>query len=279
MKKNLLLFGILCLILCISCDSNSQEMSQEDLKQVQIIGKWKFQYEGYWSTDTYFHFLEDGNGYKESFKTSNKDNGINRIPFTWNILDSVLTIHYMPIDPYFSKSTKEYTISNISEDLLILNHIKTKDYNTYTRINSEGTTSIRYKSLPYVNYVRINEFYYELSFAEMSCKHAVGTGSNGKFLQFYGSNESLDPIGIIFNYFTPYYEGINKEWSDGTYLIRSSGNHWVYRCFYIWRGASYNGCTGKLHIKTVNNIKIFDFSLDDSDVVGHLEGIWRYSYN
>lgn len=95
---------------------------------------------------------------------------------------------------------------------------------------------------------------------------------------FYGANELLSPIGVRFMYFTPYYEGINKEWGDGTYTISSKSGHWIYGGVYTHDGAQSYRCDGKLTIKTSGKTKYFDFNLDDDDAVGHFEGYWSYSY-
>ena len=142
---------------------------------------------------------------------------------------------------------------------------------TYKRQSSVGTTTEDYKNPPFVNYLRRSDgYFYELSYAEMKCSHATGTGANYKYLFFYGSNGELTPLSTTFVYCTPYYEGIDKYWRAGTYNIQSKSGYWIYGGWYNWRGSSQGREDGTLKIKTVGNMMSFDWEFYDA--IGHFVG-------
>lgn len=228
-----------------------------------IIGTWK-DINSYYEDNRYY-FLQDGNGYVEH---SVAYDGVYRAAFQWAVEDDVVSIVYIGGSEY------KYNVV-IDSETMELTNTKNGKTTTYNKINNNGTTSVDYRNPPFVNYVEMYGNYYPLSKAIMRCKHAVGTNANMKHLQFFGDNEELTPMGVWFTYSTPYYEGINKEWSDGTYSIKSDSGFWIYSGAYCYRGTTYNGA-GTLKIKTVNSVKVFDFTLDGGDIVGHLEGNWSY---
>lgn len=230
-----------------------------------MSGTWKSE-----SLDMYYCLLKDGNGYYESH---NKYNGIVRRVLRWNVEDNKLFME-LPEDDYFAFSKHTFDIINDSDAVKIVEENGSKKI-VYTKV-SEVVPDADYQSKPYMNYIRIYGYYYKLSEAVMRCKHGTGTNANFKHLIFNGANGELTPFGAIFSYSTPSYEGIDKEWSDGSYSIVTKSSFWVYHGWYYNRSSSSEVCPGKLSIKTIGGVKIFDFNLDGADCVGHLEGNWYY---
>lgn len=250
----------------ISFDGASESVANSPVGK-NIIGTWS-------RGDGHYYYLNDGNGYCEE---EDSYDGIFRSAFKWSVEDNVLKVVYLG-----SSTTYKYEVS-ISGESMSLTEIK-KDgkkgnAKTYERINRKGTTTVKYKEPPFTNYVCINGYYYYISKAKIFCEHSKGRESNFKYIQLFGENESLSPTGVVFCYSTPYYEGITKEWSDGTYKIKSQSGFWIYGAFYNWRKQTSSRCDGTLTIKTVKSIKIFDFTLDDGEVEGHLVGNWSYGSN
>ena len=270
MKKCLILLSVLLALGFVACsgDSDSREGGNSSTRG-KIVGKWK---DAGSSNPKSYYFLKDGYGYAEYTKS---DDGVFRRAFKWSLDDEVLTVEY-DNDDYFSQSNNSYIVSFDSDGNMVFTNVKTNKQSSYVNINNNGTTSVDYKNPPFVNYVRSYGYYYELSKAIMSCEHGAGTQSNFKYLVFYGANELLLPYGVRFMYATPYYEGINKEWSDGSYIISSKSGHWVYGGMYAYKNSWSGRCDGKLTIKTVGKIMYLDFNLDDGDVIGHFEGAYSY---
>lgn len=266
MKKNYKFIKIFLVILLsmTACDKNTNNSEISDgngNSSAHLIGTWKLD-----SVKSYYYLMRDGNGYYESY---NSYNGIYKRSLKWEADNYTITIELLK-DDYYSSSTSSYTISENSGTL----QFSSKKY-VYTKI-SGTVTNEDYRSKPYDNYIRIMGYYYELSEAVMRCSHATGTESNFKHLFFNGTNGTTDPYGAIFAYATPYYEGINKEWLDGSYSIKQGGSHWIYTGWYYHKGSSLGQCEGKLNIKTSGKIKVFDFNLSDGDCVGHFAGNWYY---
>lgn len=227
-----------------------------------LVGTWSYNGKRY-------YYLSDGYGYVQE---ENKYDGIYREAFEWNIKDSILSLNYLNDDFSFS-----YIISSISKDTMLL-----KDYDDYykrvfQRINSIGTTTVDYKKPPFTSYICIYGYYYELSKVVSRCYHGAGTESNSKHLTFFGSNGEMEPIGAHFMYFTPYYEGINKDWYDGTYILNEDSGYWTYGGVYCNKNSWSLRCEGKLKIKSMNNYIIYDFNMDDGDAIGHFEGTLSYN--
>lgn len=259
-------FSIFSIFLFMSCgDINNSDLFQNIDKHKNpsnfIIGTWKQE-----GSDAHYYLLENGNGYYESYK---KNDGINKRTLNWEIRSDSVWIELVK-DGYFPLAKIGYKISENSNATQLI-----KGKTVYTKI-SDKVINKDYNSKPYANYIRIFGYYYEVSKVVMRCNHGTGTSSNFKFLLFYGANESMTPIGATFSYATPYYEGISKEWNDGSYTIKSGSGHWTYVGWYCNNGANSGQCEGKLQIKTTNKIKKIDFNLDDGDCVGHCEGNWYY---
>ncbi|MBQ7342485.1 MAG: hypothetical protein IJW42_04425 [Alistipes sp.] len=269
------LVALLCGLLFISCGklddlfllefgSNQNEGSAGTNTKNPLAKKLFGTYKD--ESGTYYYYLSDGNGYCESAESNN---GIYRRVFTWSLDNDNLTRIYLR-DGYYAGQQIVGSISFDSEGNLILTG--SKGSTTYKRVNNNATTTVKYKEPPFVNYIRIFGIYYKLSSVTMRCFHSsVGTESNFKYLFFYGENGEYKPIGAMFDYCTPYYEGIDKYWSEGSYRITSDSGFWTYGVRY-YRVGEYSAKEGILKIKRSNNIMTFDFNLDDNDVVGHFVG-------
>ena len=255
-----------------SNNSTNQGDSNESTNPylAHLIGKWV---NNRYSTPEYYYFLQDGQGYKEKLV---KNDGIERRPITWRLQDSLISITYEDAG-YYGETTIDYTIMRCDEDSLKLRYNDYNNITNLTRINNNGTTTIDYRQPPYTSYLRAHGIYYPLTKAIMRCFHSTGTEANEKSICFFGNTGSMKPTGARFMYFTPYYEGINKEWYDGTYDIQSKSDYWIYGGTYTYNNYISSRCNGTLTIKTVGNIKYFDFVLDDKDAVGHFEGTWSYN--
>ena len=269
LKKQLMLVNLLLVLFgCVACTKDSDSMGGgNNSTKKRIVGTWID------TNDKLYYYLNDGNGYTEYTKS---DDGVFRRAFEWTLEEDVLTEAYAK-DDYFADANISHIVSFDSEGHITLTNTKNNKQATYRKINDKGTTSVKYNNPPFINYVRIYGYYYELSKAVMRCEHGNGTQSNGKYLNIFGANELMSPIGVWFNYFTPYYEGIDKEWADGTYKLSTKSSHWVYGGAYTYKGNMSGRCDGKLTIKTSGKIKYFDFNLDSGDAVGHFEGTWSYS--
>lgn len=123
-----------------------------------------------------------------------------------------------------------------------------------------------------VNYLVYQGNYYELSHAEMSQRHdytGTATGTNWKFLTLYSSDETY----IRFQYAVPEWEGIDKEWFEGTYNIQTNSEFWKYSYIIVIDGKvehTYQQ-TGTLTIKELSGGYLtIDFELDN--FAGHYEG-------
>lgn len=225
-----------------------------------LYGTWIYK-----SSSEYYSFLENGEGYRLVYA---KNDGKYYHAFTWTLQDSLLNITYFE-DKYFNAASNDYQIAICNADTLKYSN----DKFTYMlrRLNTNSTTGIDYHNPPYVNYLRVNGVYYPLCSAVMRCDHAIGTNANMKYLFFYGTNNLLQPTGAYFMYSTPYYEGINREWADGSYTIQSQSGFWIYGGCYTYNSYMSNRCDGQLTIKTVGQVKYFDFTLN-GNVFGHFEG-------
>lgn len=116
---------------------------------------------------------------------------------------------------------------------------------------------------PYENYIHCQFGHYgytELTKVEMQCEHGKGTDANFKYLRFMGSNGSFYPNGAMIHYSTPYYEGIDKYWADGTYKVNTGSGYWTY-VFKLQLDGKFitRDEEGTLTIKTNGKIKTLDY--------------------
>lgn len=267
MKTTSYYLSIFSFIICLgltACDSDSNDelndpISQNKLSR-ELIGTWQY-------GQKYYYLLSNGEGFNQG-KTSN--DGISLETFIWTVNDDILTLYYDE-----SSSTYSYIIASLEDDVLLLNDEDDGYKREWKRINRDGTSSIDYKKPPYECYIKSWGYYYPISKVITRCYHGYGGESNFKFLQFFGINGKLVPIGAVFELSTPSWDGINGDWPDGTYRITADGNHWVYGGYFIIDSRDSQPCDGSLKIKTVNNIKILDFELNDGNgmsAVGHFVG-------
>lgn len=154
----------------------------------------------------------------------------------------------------------------------------------YDEESSEYCTVTRYSNIYSLNGKKtaeaVNCFvylwdYYRISYVEMAQSHGGGTSANTKELTFWGEK---DKTWIRFTYSVPYYEGINKYWGEGTYLITDPG-YWKYSCVGYVNGRGIdigNGdyYEGTLKVTSSGNYYTFDFNLKNysNTLTGHFEG-------
>lgn len=250
-----------------SSGGNDQGSSTVDSR---MIGTWERKTGSY--TYTYY-FLEDGKGYYQSKR--NSPNGMYRRGLKWKLNQNVLEIT-LESDEYFSSSTKTYDVTFGDNNVTLTSNGSVQ---TYTKKNSNGTTSVDYKKPPYTSYIRIDEYYYALSKAVMRTNHNTqGFNWNSKELQLFGENGTLEPIGLRFVYYNYAYESISREWADGTYNIVADNNSnsvpYYQYVSYLYFNNAYETYTysGKLTITTNGNIKTIDFKLNNNTITGHLVG-------
>ena len=160
------------------------------------------------------------------------------------------------------KSGTKYYLTAYGIDSKGIEHVSAQNY--ITTLGYAGTK----------NYFSFNYKSYQINMAEMSAHHGysgTGTGSNEKKLRFYCDDDTF----IEFNYNVAEWEGISKEWAEGTYNISRQSGYYKYGCFLKIDGntksQSIYDFAGTLKIKkTSNSYYTFDFNLND--VKGHFEG-------
>lgn len=259
--KKLIILPLLMVVVSlnfIACNSDDVSSTITPLTK-EIIGTWK-------SRGKYYYFLSNGEGFYQEAKNND---GISREAYIWDVKDSVLTVKYLESSGGFS-----HYIVSVDDNMLSLKAIDDGHEFKWDRINRNGSTSINYKNTPYESYICVHGVYYPLLKVVSKCEHGYGGEDNSKFLQFFGTNGLLKPIGAYFFLFTPSYEGITGEWPDGTYSIRKNANYWYYGGTYC-EGTWVSGCEGFLKIKTVDDMKIYDFELKGDDgrkAIGHFIG-------
>lgn len=147
---------------------------------------------------------------------------------------------------------------------------------SYLNNSSQSGDNTGKDNPPYANYMYCTSWggkgYVELTKVEMQCEHGKGTEPNYKYLRFFGANGQVSPNGAVILYTTPYYEGIDKYWSDGTYKVNIGSGLWHYIIHPYING--YNACNqehdGKLTIKSSGNIMVIDYKSDD--IIMHFSG-------
>lgn len=178
-----------------------------------------------------------------------------------NDTKSARTSHFEKMYKSLKLGTKYYLTAYAIDEKGIEHKSKTIDITT---IGDAGNT----------NYFNFNYKSYRINRAEMSQRHGysgTGTGSNTKYLTFYCSNDTY----VEFDYNVAEWEGINKEWGEGTYKISRNGGYYKYGCLAKIDGKLKNRSdwdfTGTLTIKKKSsNYYTFDFSLEE--MKGHFEG-------
>lgn len=178
-----------------------------------------------------------------------------------NDTKSTRTTHFEKTYKDLKLGTKYYLTAYAIDEKGIEHKSKTIDITT---IGDAGNT----------NYFNFNYKSYRINRAKMSQRHGhsgTGTGSNTKYLTFYCSDDTY----VEFDYNVAEWEGINKEWGEGTYKISRIGGYYKYGCLAKIEGKLKNRSdwdfTGTLTIKKKSNgYYIFVFSLEE--MKGHFEG-------
>ena len=227
-----------------------------------IVGIWTF--ENY--PHQYFHFLKDGNGYRQSNATSDNES-IYRRAFTWKYQGYFLIIDF--------KTYKDvYEVTPIGSEKIKIKDIGLKNNGIIlNRTSEDGTTNVAYTEPPFEGYILYNGDpyrYYPLYSAIERVDHAKGTDSNSLSLTFLGSNNQLKPNGGYIVYYTPYYEGIPSSWENGTYTIQP-GNYWVVMAAYMYvNGSDYGGGHGTLTVSKNKYLSTYD--VKTKDITIHFSG-------
>lgn len=248
----------------MSCSSDEDENENLSSLGKELVGTWEHGEEIY-------YILQNGEGFYQ--EEQQKNDGICREVFTWIVEGDVLTLNYDG-----SSYLRSYKITFIEDGFLLLSDVSNGYERKWRRINKEGITSIDYKKPPYECYLKSDGYYYPLLKVVSKCDHGYGGESNFRFLQFFGMNGLLNPIGVNFAYSTPSWEGINSQWIDGIHIIETGGGYWVNSASFCKNGSWSYQCEGTLTIKTVNNMKVYDFELDDRNghkATGHFIGTFK----
>ena len=242
-----------------ACSSDSEPDDFNSSKNnPDLIGKWELK-QSSTKTKTY-HFLSKGKGYADSsFDSSKYGNGLYRCHFEWYNDEETIYLRFED-DPEIA--TIKYSVSGNN---LTLNQL------TYSKISNAGSVDFDYTKKPYDSYIYNGSYYFPLIKVEAKCSHGTGTSANEKYLMFYGINNQITPVGLYFYYATPYYEGIDANWPNGTYKTSSKTGYWTYRIIGRAGRSVFSGNEGTLKIKTAGNLWIFDYEGDDY-ISLHFEG-------
>lgn len=222
-----------------------------------VVGIWT--YEDY--PHQYFHFLKDGNGYKESGATPG-DESIYRRAFTWKYQSGFLIINF--------KSFKEvYEVVTVDSERIRIKNVSLNyaEGSILKQTSEAGTTNVAYTEPPFECYIINNDSpyrYFPLYSAIERVNHATGgSGSNTLSLTFLGSNNEMKPNGGYIAYFTPYYEGIPSSWENGSYTISDSGGFWKTRAAYMYvQGHNLGGGDGTLKVSKNSQTSTYDVKTD-----------------
>ena len=123
---------------------------------------------------------------------------------------------------------------------------------------------------PYKGYIYYKEKFYPLTSATMRAVHATSSsGANTKYLELKG-----DDAWITYSYSTHSWDGIDREWRDGTYEIEQDlSSYYTYHGMWKAGRSATNDAAGTLIIKSSGSKIYIDFEMDDVMVVyGHFEG-------
>lgn len=164
-------------------------------------------------------FCPNGKGYDIMTKRDN-DFGIRYIAFTWRVeSEDILYIHFEDD----SKETQYiYSLEN--------DNLKLGDYAVFKKMDSKVDETFDTSKKPFANYIKDDiGYYYEIAKMTSGVRHATGgENMNERFLHFFGSNELLKPTGLRVAYYTPRWDGIDSEWSSGTYTISQPSGAYKY---------------------------------------------------
>lgn len=144
-------------------------------------------------------------------------------------------------------------------------------YDKEGRAFKKFETSFKMPGDEITNYYFFRGKQYPISEAEMSVKHGysgTNTGSHFKYLRFIMDSDNR----VQFEYAVHEWDGIDKEWGEGSYKIGDSRNYYTYGCLVLRNGNAYRETSGKLVIKkNTSKYMTFDFTLEETR--GHFEGV------
>ena len=154
--------------------------------------------------------------------------------------------------------------------------ITDKNGKTLSYRHSTVSTTKPYGEVPYENGYILNKntgYYYQISMVKEFCEHAKsGEKTNWKFVQFFGEDGTLQPTGLYCYYTTPYYEGIDGTWMNGTYIMLGNAGSGYYKygaVCYIRNSQPYLSSKDKLVVKKDGNKYEYDYIGDEVRL--HLE--------
>lgn len=254
-------------IKCITLKNLDPEKTDDEKSAEMIIGKWQLIPSKDSDKLTFYIFNADGTGYYEKYESYD---GIQRDWISkWEIINGAVVYKWAG-----SGSTVERKIL-ISNDELVMN-ADSKYSKTYRRINNNPSSGLDYKETPYECYLCYSGVYYPLDVVVKKCEHGSGMEMNLKYIWFRGVD---DEIWYQIRYFTPYYEGIDNYWPDGTYKVNvptsATTSCWQYLGFlYIHNFYSSNwieDTNGTLKIS--HSGKYYKYTYKSVDVKIYFEGI------
>ncbi len=248
---------------CVSIKKTEPEISEDEKIAEMLVGKWQRIPKTTRDNMAFYVFNADRTGY---FQEHEWYDGIQRDWISkWEIVNSKLVFKWAG-----SGRTVEWEISISDDELVMINSAKYST--TYRHINNSQTSSLDYKETPYKCYVCCLGVYYPLDVVVKQCEHGVGTEWNSKFITFRGVDES---IWYQIRYFTPYYEGIDNYWPDGTYKVNvpttASTSCWQYLGFmYVHGMKPCEDTNGTLKISHTN--KHYKYTYKSEDIEIYFEG-------
>lgn len=242
-----------------SSENPSEPTSEDELLSTKLIGKWKYSDRFY---EYYYFFAENGQGY---YQTINSDAipGIYRSWIAdWKIENGTLCLKYVGATSY----TKITKFEFISDSQLILRS------ETLSRVNNHKELDISFKKEPYDNYIKYLGTSYPLDYVKKQMIHSSGTDNNEKYLRFQGLDQD---VWYDIRYFTPYYEGIDNYWLDGTFRVNTvtsvMTSCWQYIGIPCKKFSGADDINGKLTIKHTNNYYTYSYKSTDFEI--YFEGI------
>lgn len=120
---------------------------------------------------------------------------------------------------------------------------------------------VKTAAVPYDNYFYYKGTYYEFTSGRTYTSRNQGN-ANWKYLRF---NTSSSTTFVEFSYHVPYTSGIDSNWYDGTYKIKSSGGFYEYVGYFNTGYSSVTFAEGTLNINTVGGITKYTFNLEDTN--------------
>lgn len=265
---------------------------EEENNQYGIVGSWFNEYftesiSGY----DLFVFHEDGSFEKYS-KSQYRQFPIKSYTYTgmYSLAENTINFQYKRTDlSDYHEDSGIYSIENSCLSIkktafgsfsgnFYKSSFKTLDNIEFGKkyLDNPNKEELIEQNSPYQNYMYSwysKDKYIELTKVEMQCEHGKGTQANTKYLRFCGPNGSVSPNGAVILTMTPYYEGIDKNWIDGTYKINTGSGYYKYFIHPYVEGHDWTSdeSEGTLTIKTNGNIKTFNYK--SSNTIIHFVGM------